>query len=190
MTESSRLGKARRLTSGRLLAPLAFTIILAACDEGPATNTRFMHPSGSQEFLIAATRNQGALYLEVSGQAFAAASDLEADLAATIGTAIQSRVLTVTTDAATAENPNDRLLLLFNAPAATAILTICEDPAAGGPAQSDGRVEVLAAFCNGKRLISAVNGWAGNAEGPDSPRFRQLIRQTARDLFKPRAKTQ
>lgn len=190
MTESLGLSKRRHAKLSGLVAILALTVALAACDEGPATNTRFMHPSGSLDFLAAATRNQGALYLEVSGQAFPGLPNPQSDLAATIGTAVQSRVLTLTTDATAAEDPNAKLLLLFNAPAATAVLSICEEPATGGPARSDGRVEILAAFCNGKRLVSAVNGWVEEADGPTSPRFQQLIKQTARDLFKSRAKDQ
>lgn len=170
----------------RLSLALGLLASLSACDQGPATNTRFMHPGGAQEFLIAATRNQGPLYLEAAGQAFASSPGLEAQLARIFEKAIQTRVLRVTTERAAAEDPRFKLLLLFNAPGGTAVLALCSDQPAGGGARSDGRIEVLAAFCNGQRLISAVNGWVEDAETPDSDRFQQLMKQVARDLFSAR----
>ncbi|NIA72122.1 hypothetical protein HBA54_26380 [Pelagibius litoralis] len=172
----------------RLCLSLGLMLAVSACDQGPATNTRFMHPSGAQEFLIAATRNQGPLHLEIHGQAFAASPALEALIAGTMEKAIQTRRLRVATEPSEAEDPRFKLLLLFNAPASTEVLALCKNQPDGGEARSDGRIEVLAAFCNGERLVSAVQGWVEEAEAPDSDRFQQLIRQVARDLFSPRRK--
>lgn len=170
-----------------LLCLLGFLALgLGACDQGPATNTRFMHPSGALDFLVAATRNQGALHLEVRGAAFPGVPTAELPLVPVIEKAVQSRILKLTRTAATAENPRFRLLLLFNAPSSTEVLALCRGAPGGGPARSDGRVELLAAFCNGEQLVSAVHGWVEEAETPQGKRFEQLIRQTARDLFRDR----
>ncbi|MEQ9609952.1 MAG: hypothetical protein RLN99_20020, partial [Kiloniellaceae bacterium] len=51
----------------RPLLPLAALAALPACDEGPATVTPYMHAAGTLDFLQAATRNEGPLYLEING---------------------------------------------------------------------------------------------------------------------------
>ena len=69
-------------TSRRTAATaLAGLLGLAACGRGPATVTAFMHPSGAFDFLIAATRNQGPLYLELDGSPFADDGGLETRIA-------------------------------------------------------------------------------------------------------------
>ena len=178
--------KPKRCARPMLAIPLlAIPLLLAlgACEEGPATNTRFMHPSGARDFLIAATRNDGPLYLEVSGAAFAPWPDAGDSLAGIIEKAVQWRVLTIATDKAAAEDDRFKMLLVFNAPASTKAFTLCEAPPNGGAARADGRVELLAAFCNETSLIAAVHGWVEEADYPGSERFEQLIRQTARDLL-------
>ena len=177
---------------GRVLGwtAIAFLLLLSACDEGPATNTRFMHPSGARDFLIAATKNQGPLYVELSGAAFDPWPGGDADLVRIMEKAIQWRVLTLTTERAAANDGRFKLLLVINAPSTTKAFTLCEEEPRGGAARSDGRVEILAAFCNESNLIAAVHGWVEEAEEPGSQRFEQLLRQIARDLFSKRERDQ
>src|SRR3546814_4179198 len=66
---------------------------LAACDRGPATVTLYMHPTGSFDFLIAATRNEGPLYMEIDGDPFATGEDLAGPIGAPMAQAVQTRVL-------------------------------------------------------------------------------------------------
>ena len=47
-------------------------------------------------------------------------------------------------------------------------------------------VGVLALFCEGHRLMTAVQGTIPAADSPDDPRFRALLEQVALDLFPPR----
>src|SRR3546814_3373079 len=77
------------------LAPLAL-LGLAACDQGPATVTPYRHPSGAFDFLVAATRNGGPLYLELAGDPFGTGEDLESHVVAAMEPALQSRVLRLT----------------------------------------------------------------------------------------------
>ena len=192
MTMKKLMGARAPRPVGRALGLIAIPLLLllSACDQGPATNTRFMHPSGARDFLIAATKSQGPLYVERSGAAFDPWPGGDEDLVRIMEKAVQWRVLTLTTEKAAAEDDRFKMLLVFNAPSTTKAFSLCEEEPRGGTARSDGRVEVLAAFCNESNLIAAVHGWVEEAEQPSSQRFEQLLRQVARDLFSKRERDQ
>lgn len=165
----------KRLAAVPLLA-------LAACDEGPATVTPYMHAAGSFDFLTAATRNGGPLYLEIDGDPFGRGDDLEGVVTEAMEPALQARVLRLTTDLDAAEDPGFRMVLVFN-PAGGELLAFCAEPPEGGPPSDPQRVTLRAGFCRDDDLLAAVDGWVEEAEGPDDPRFRQLLQQVVRDLF-------
>ncbi|GAB4223783.1 MAG: hypothetical protein Tsb0032_26970 [Kiloniellaceae bacterium] len=162
---------------------LGSLLFVAACDEGPSTITHYMHPSGSFDFLIAATKNEGPLYLEIDGMPFAEETDLEGRVAAVMENAVQTRVLQLTTDQAEAEDPRFRLVLVFNPANSGEVFAFCQDQPQGGPARDDQRIELRAGFCRGDDLLAAVDGWAEEVERPGDEKFEQLMRQVARDLL-------
>lgn len=167
----------------RPLLPLAAVAALAACDEGPSTVTPYMHATGTLDFLAAATRNEGPLYLEIGGTPFTAEGDgLEARLIAVMERAVQTRVLRLTTEQEAAEDPRFRLVVVFN-PDKGELLAFCTAQPEGGPPLDAARVELRAGFCRGDDLLAAVDGWVVDASGSDDPRFEQLLHQVARDLF-------
>ena len=179
-----------RLASALLLAPL---LALAACDQGPATVTPYMHPAGSFDFLIAATRDGGPLYLEIDGDPFGTGEDLEARVIAAMEPALQTRVLTLTTDQDAAEDAAFRLVLVFDPAGDGELFEFCASQPEGGPIDVEGaasaeRIELRAGFCHGDELLAAVDGWVEEASGPDDARFTQLLQQVARDLFVRRRK--
>ncbi len=172
------------------LKPFAFPALalcgllpLAGCDDGPSTVTPFMHPTGAFDFLIAATRNEGPLYLEIDGMPFGEDQGLESRVTAVMEKAVQSRVLRLTTDHVAAEDPRFRLVLVFNPDNSGELFAFCREQPPGGPAKADGRLELRAGFCRGDDLLAAVDGWAEEVEGPGDQKFEQLMRQVARDIF-------
>jgi len=165
------------------VACLAALSGLTACDEGPATVTPYMHAGGALQFLTAATRNEGPLYLEIAGSPFTAAGDIEDGVAAVMAQAVQSRVLHLTTDQTAAEDPDFRLVLVFNPPDKGELLAFCARQPAGGPPQEAARIELRAGFCRGDDLIAGVDGWVEDASDPGDPKFEQLMRQVARNIF-------
>lgn len=161
---------------------------LTACDQGPATVALYMHPTGSFDFLIAATRNEGPLYTEIDGDPFATGEDLEDPIIAAMEQAVQIRVLRLTTELEAAEDPAFRLVLVFNPAHRDALLAFCRSQPEGGPPQEDaaaqgGRIELRAGFCHGDILLAAVDGWVEDATGTADPKFEQLMQQVARELF-------
>ncbi|MEO3431458.1 hypothetical protein AAFN88_21550 [Pelagibius sp. CAU 1746] len=171
----------------RLAGPLLVGVLLLgpiACDEGPSTLTRYMHPTGAFDFLAGATRNQGPLYLEIDGLPLGESEGLESRVATVMEQAVQSRVLRLTTDQNAAEDPRFRLVLVFNpAQGGGDLFAFCREQPAGGPPDSGGRIELRAGFCRGDDLLAAVDGWAEEIETLDDPKVEQLMRQVARDLF-------
>src|SRR3546814_10697198 len=86
-----------------------------------------MHPTGSFDFLIAATRNEGPLYMEIDGEPFATGEDLEGPIGAAMEQAVQTRVLRLTTELDAAEDPAFRLVLVFNPPDSGALMAFCRN---------------------------------------------------------------
>jgi hypothetical protein len=165
------------------LAAALLAVGLAACDRGPATVTHYRHPSGGFDFLVAATRNRGALLVQVEGRPFGVAPDTETVVLTVLEEAVQSRVLRLTSDPGRAADPRFRLVLVFNPPQKGDILAFCRSTPRGGPPAAEGRVELRAGFCRGDDLLAGLDGWAEDAEGPDDPRFAQLLRQVGREAF-------
>lgn len=164
-------------------AALAGLLGLAACDQGPSTVTPFMHPTGAFDFLIAATRNEGPLYLEIDGAPFVSGSGLEGKVTAVMERALQARILRLTTDRDAAEDPRFRLVLVFNPANSGELIAFCEQQPAGGPYQTEGRIDLRAGFCRGDDLIAAVDGWVEKVDGLEDQKFEQFMRQVARDMF-------
>ena len=164
-------------------APLAGLLALAACDQGPATVTPYRHPTGAFDFLVAATRGGGPLYLAIDGDPFGTGEDLESLVIAALEPALQSRELRLTTDQDAAEDPAFRLVLVFNPPDSGELMAFCASQPEGGPPASAERLELRAGFCNGDDLLAAVDGWVEEVQGPADARFEQLMHQVARDLF-------
>lgn len=164
------------------LACLAL-LTLAACDQGPATVTPYMHPTGSLDFLTAATRGGGPLYLEIDGDPFGTGEDLESLVTGTMEPALQARVLRLTTDQDAAEDPEFRLVVVFNPSSSGELMAFCARQPEGGPPASAERIELRAGFCRGDDLLAAVDGWVEEAQGPDDARFAQLMHQVVRELF-------
>ncbi len=163
-------------------AALAALLPLAGCDQGPATVTHYRHPSGTFDFLVAATKNRGPLLLGVEGRPFAGGAALPR-ITGVLQQALQSRELSLTGDPAAAEDPRFRLVIVFNPPAAGEVLAFCEKKPAGGGPKAEGRIDLRAGFCRGEDTLAVIDGWAEAVEGPDDEKFAQLLRQVARDLF-------
>ncbi len=156
---------------------------LTACDQGPSTVTPFMHPSGAFDFLVAATKNEGPLYLEIDGAPFVNGSGLADQVTAVMERALQARILHLTADRKAAEDPRFRLVLVFNPPDSGELLAFCERQPVGGPYQTEGRIDLRAGFCRGDDLIAAVDGWVEEVDGAEDQKFEQFMRQVVRDMF-------
>ncbi len=172
----------RRLLRGgtALLAGIA-----GACD-GPATQPLGPRSPATWSSMIHAGSG-GPVWVDVHGDPFGIGSTAlgEAVAAALAGAVVVDRPFTFTGLRQAAPRPEFRAVLAF-APArigdaAAACAGTVQSSFTGVPST----LHVLAVFCHGTTAMAAVTGWAKKVNAPDDHRFRDLVRQAARDLFRP-----
>ncbi len=164
-------------------AALSLVFLLAACDE-PATNRSYLHPAGTLDFLIEATK-EGPLLLKIQGAAFDMDQPaFEEEVASLIAGAIQKRRITVTTDPTQAPQPSLYVLMTFNGGKSLSGQSQCGGKTKGGsPRGDDARIDVTASFCGNDARYATVSGWVEKLKNRDDEKYPKLIGQIARDLF-------
>ena len=162
---------------------LSALLALSACDD-PATNQSYVHPAGTMDFLIEATK-AGPLLLKVQGSAFDMdQAAFEAEVSALLAGAIQRRRFTVTTDPAKAPQPSLYVVMTFNGGKNLSGQAQCKGDTKGGtPRGPDARLDVTASFCGKDVRYANVSGWVEKLQGHDDEKYPKLIGQIARDLF-------
>lgn len=172
--------------ASRAIAVVAGLAVLAvaACDDGPASNQTYVHPAGSWSFMVAATRD-GPLLVEIHGVAVDGDGPAQVEAVLELmGDAIHRRGgLQFTADRAAAANPAYRVAWTFNAAAGLGSRQHCNGEGQGQPPQAEGRVEILATFCDEDRVLANVRGWVEDVQGLEDKRFQRLVKQVTRELF-------
>lgn len=165
------------------LGAAVLAALLGGCGDGPSTVPGGYRSAATWSTFFSATAS-GPLLLEVHGNPFGVgAGELRAGVARAMSAAIPARPFTMTHDAQAAPNPKIRVVVALGAPASLDAAALCAGNVATALAQSDGgRVELLAAFCDGASLLSSVRGWVVKVDGPEDARFRQLLGQVMREL--------
>ncbi len=164
-------------------ALLTSLLALSACDE-PATNQSYVHPAGSWDFLVQATKS-GPLLLKVQGAAFEMdQAAFEAELSELMADAIKRRRFTVTTDPAQAPQPSLYVVMTVNGGKNLNGQAQCEGRTQGGPPRgADSRLDISASFCGRDKPYANVSGWIEKLAGPDDEKYPKLIGQITRELF-------
>ncbi len=164
-------------------AALSALLLLTACDE-PATNRSYLHPAGTLDFLIEATK-EGPLLLKIQGEAFDVdRAAFGEEVAGLIAGAIQRRRISVTTDPAQAPQPSLYVIMTFNGGKSLSGQAQCGGKTKGGsPRGDDSRLDVTASFCGNDARYATVSGWVETLKNRDDDKYPKLIGQIARDLF-------
>ncbi|WP_282606778.1 hypothetical protein [Pelagibius sp. Alg239-R121] len=162
---------------------LAAFFVLSACDD-PATNQTYVHPAGTWDFLIEATK-AGPLLLKVQGEAFDMdRAAFEAEVSDMIAGALQKRRFSVTTDPSKAPQPSLYVVMTFNGAKSLNGQAQCKGETQGGtPRGSDARLDVTASFCGKDARYATVTGWIEKLKSRDDEKYSKLIGQISRDLF-------
>ncbi len=162
---------------------LTSLLALAACDD-PATNQTYVHPSGTWDFLIEATK-AGPLLLKVQGAAFDMdQAAFEAEVSEILADSIKRRRFSVTTDPTKAPQPSLYVVMTFNGAKSLNGQAQCRGETSGGtPRGPDARLDVTASFCGKNARYATVTGWVEKLSGHDDEKYPKLIGQIARDLF-------
>ncbi|MBI3445788.1 MAG: hypothetical protein HY055_10630, partial [Magnetospirillum sp.] len=142
------------------LGAAALAALLGGCGDGPSTVPGGYRSPATWSSFFAAT-SSGPLLLVVHGNPFALpAPELRAKVARAMEGAIPARPFTLTPAAESAPLPHIRVVVALGAPASLNAADLCVGKAVVAGAKAEGgRIEVLAAFCDGSALLSSVRGW-------------------------------
>lgn len=167
------------------LGAAALAALVGGCGDGPSTVPGGYRNAATWSTFFAAT-SSGPLLLEVHGDPFGdPAAELRARVARAMSAAIPARPFAMTTDAQAAPAPKVRVVVALGAPPSLDAAELCGGKvvtAAAGAGAGGGRVELLAAFCDGGSLLSSVRGWVAKVDGSDDARFARLLGQVMREL--------
>jgi hypothetical protein len=172
------------------LGAAALAALVGGCGDGPSTVPGGYRSAATWSTFFAATAS-GPLLLDLRGNPFGGSGDgLRTRVIEAMSTAIPARPFRLTADPGAAASPGVRVVVALGAPPSLDAAELCagrEPPAAGpvaGPVagSSPGRVELLAAFCDGGALLSSVRGWVARVDGPGDARFARLLGQVMREL--------
>lgn len=157
---------------------MCFAAFVAACAAEPVRDERF-----AARHALAEAAEGGPVRAVVHGRPFDLAAE-ERDALTLDALADGVRGLGVSfardpTDAAAAE-PHLVVVLNPTGPASGGLA--CRAPDQIGTAPSDGRLQVLAAFCDGDEPLGVART-EGRASGPDERDFRRLLWRAAGELF-------
>lgn len=164
------------------LGAAALAGLTAACEDGPATMAGTWRSPAAWSSMVYANA-EGPIWVEIHGRPFAAAPEFGAQVADALSGQVIGRVVRFTADRDQAPHPDIRLVLAFNAPDKADADSLCAGPVATAAEPRD-KVTVLAAFCHDGKLLASARGWVAKVEGPADKRFRQMLGQLARELFR------
>lgn len=165
------------------LGAAALAALVGGCGDGPSTVPGGYRSPATWSTFFSATAT-GPLLLELHGNPFGGSADgLRALVARAMAGAIPARPFTLTPDPGAAAAPKVRVVVALGAPPSLDAAELCAGrvPSAASAAPP-GRVDLLAAFCDGGTLLSSVRGWVVKVDGPEDTRFVRLLGQVMREL--------
>ena len=158
---------------------------LARGGDGPASLVSYKHGPQVWDFFIYAVKDGPALVV-IDGNPFAIDGRALADaVTAAMQAGFSEPFVKFTADAALAPHPDHRIIWTFNPQPGYDINAVCGERRPAAAASTGGRLELRVAFCQGGRVVSAVQGWmAAAAAGPDRTPWRNLVAQMTRQLVR------
>jgi len=167
------------------LGAALFSPLLSACDDanGPAVVNTYDH-GGVWENVVYAGKDSPIL-VNIHGNPFGGDANLLADnVLLHMSNAISQRVLHYTTNPAEAKSTSIKVILLFGADKTANGRKICEGKLPEVKPIEGDKITLRAVFCSDEQLMSDVEGWVKNVTGPDDKRFKVLVGDITRQLFR------
>lgn len=164
---------------------------LSACDEGPSVVVEQQSGGPVWPHVVTALKDNGSVLTAMYGDPFGeATSTVTEQVIDGMTQTINDRQITFSTDAANVTSQDIRVIMLLGTPEAMSRKKLCqvdnitEDNLIG--TGSDGKVRTLGVLCinNDRRLF--VRGWVKGVTSTADKRFRLLMQQTVREMFKKR----
>lgn len=158
---------------------------LARGGDVPASVVTYKHGPQAWDFFIYAVKD-GPVLVVVDGNPFTIDSQALAEtVAAAMQAGFSEPFVKFTADAARAPRPDHRIIWTFNPQPGYDINSVCGERRPAAATSVGRRLELRVAFCQGGRVVSAVQGWiAAAAAGPDRASWRNLVAQMTRQLLR------
>ncbi len=165
------------------LGAAALAALVGGCGDGPSTVPGGYRNAATWSSFFSAT-SHGPLLLEVHGNPFGVpAAEVKAGVAKAMSAALPSRPFAMTLDPQAAPASKIRVVVALGVPQSLDAAELCAGRVVTATTRADGgRIDVLAAFCDGGGLLSSVRGWVAKVDGPDDSRFTRLMGQVMREL--------
>lgn len=173
----------------RSIAPLLIAVVLAACEDRPATVAHH-HVEGAWSLAQGVMKN-GPLLVVVEGNPFTApAAQLETRIVQIMTDAVTwTATPRFTTDSALASSNTLRIVMTLNPLPGTGAHEQCTGQSRGGGPLPDGRIRIIGAFCDAASLLVTVSGHAGDAANLHDEQVTALIRQMTLDMLSPQQRS-
>ncbi len=166
-----------------VMGAAALAALAGGCGDGPSTVAGGYRSAAAWSSFVHATAS-GPLLLDVHGDPFGVgAGEVARTVAEAMSGAIPARPHVMTIRRDEAPRPAFRVVVMLGAPAGLDVGDLCAGripDAAGG---TGGRIDLMAAFCDGETPLSSVRGWVARVDGPGDRRFRLLLAQAMRELM-------
>jgi hypothetical protein len=164
---------------------IALSIATAGCEEHPRTVSHH-YVDGAWSLAQGAMRN-APLLIVIEGQPFVGTSaSTESRIAAIMKEAITwTETAAFTTEPAQAVSQTLRIVITFNPLERTDAHAQCTRQSRGGEPLPEGRVRIIATFCDAATVLVTVSGRVGPVADLDDPRFAALVRQVTLDMLSP-----
>ncbi|CAA7624836.1 conserved exported hypothetical protein [Candidatus Terasakiella magnetica] len=166
------------------LAAAALAALVSGCGDGPATVPSGIRSAATWSSMVNATKD-GPMLLVVHGDPFGLGAEEQGRRAAeAMSGAIPGRPFAFTARPQAAARQDIRVVIALGGPEGADPRKLCSgaSPLSGLPTAS-GRLNVVAAFCDGDGMLSGVRGWVAKVKDADDRRFHQLLGQVVRDLM-------
>lgn len=166
------------------LGAAALAALVSGCGDGPATVPSGVRSAATWSSMVNATKG-GPMLLVVHGDPFGlGAEDQGRRAAAAMSGAIPGRPFAFTTLPQAAARQDIRVVVALGVVEGTDPRKLCSGaPPLSGPPAAGGRLDVVAAFCDGDGMLSGVRGWVAKVKDADDRRFHHLLGQVVRDLM-------
>ena len=165
----------------RFVTFCALTALLTAC-AGPTTLGPPRREAATWSEMVYAT-SRGPMLVQVVGNPFGSGT-IAPDVAAIMSRQVPTRPFDFTSNPTEALHPDKRMVVAFDPALTSGGYDLCiNQPSAGVGRAGEGRVRVLAAFCDHAQPLSVIKGWVDDVASPTDPRFTFLLKDVTRQIF-------
>lgn len=167
----------------RMTALALGATVIAGCAGQPVIENTYR--DSYYPHLLTYAASKGGMKTDILGSPFGGSdrAQLEETVTRRLSEATPGVKMDYFTEAPAGHSSPYRVVMLFDPAPGQPVHDLCARPDLKSQPPGDGEVEVTAAFCQGGKAFTRLDGHVGNVESPSDPAFQDFIGQVARGLF-------